>query len=476
MSIACARMARMRIHTKTCICALSVAWVLLAATADANVPDLYGFGPRFPAMGGAATAIAEGFGAVYYNPAGLSRIDTVDAGVGFLYTSFSFSSIRNVVIGTDPADPSRRLTGNIDFDLSDSFGMWAGFGVSLSRRLSVGMGLFLPSSRYLAELKSQSQREPHYLRFEDRPDRLVLLAAVALDLPAHISLGAGANVLFGPEGHIGLSLVPFGESRADLTLVFRPRISPIAGIQYQPLPPLRLGVTYRGELTQGELDVRLDGQLYLGFLSLPILGQVSSMIFFAPQQVSAGIAYDPIRPLTLALEVAWKDWSRFRDASLKVDTPTGGASASNPILRFEEVFPPDFHDTVVARVGGEYRLGPFHPAKRLGDLHLDIRAGYSYEPTPVPEQTGLTNFLDQDRHVFATGFGVRADNPFGLDKSVWLDALFQFHFLQGGTVRKARAWQDLDGDGTAETPVIGYPGYEISGEVFAAGLTLGIDF
>ena len=447
----------------------------------ANVPDLYGFGPRAPAMGNAYSALAEGFNAVYYNPAGLSRISTVDAGVGLLFTTHSFDPLNDVALGFQPGDSDELLFGDIRFDRGDSFGLWGGFGLSISRRVSAGFGLFLPSNRYLAVLKSQSQREPHYLRFEDRPNRLSIFTAVSLELPWNISIGAGANVLFGPEGDIRLYVNPLAESQADLTLIFRPRVAPIVGIQYTPVPPLRIGATYHGELSHGDLDISLDGRMDLGFLSLPIIGQVSSMIFFAPQQVCVGVAYDPITPLTLALEVSWKDWSRFSDASLEITAlEEGGTLGSIELpavaMQLEKVFPPDFHDTFVFKFGCEYRSRPFCPVSSLGELDLAYRCGYTFEPTPVPGQTGVTNFLDQDRHVISLGLGLRARDPFRLGKAIRLDFSFQLHLLEEEKVEKEKAFCDLDGDGFEETPVLGYPGYEVSGEVIGLGITAGIDF
>ena len=39
-------------------------------------------------------------------------------------------------------------------------------------------------------------------------------------------------------------------------------------------------------------------------------------------------------------------------------------------------------------------------------LTLHLRAGYAYEPSPVPPQRGRTNFVDCDKHTFATGVGL----------------------------------------------------------------------
>ena len=463
------------------VAGITAVLVCAGSYAFANVPDLYGFGPRGPAMGNAYTALADGFGAVYYNPAGLKGIETVDAGIGFLFSAFSFTPLDDIVLGLDSDNPGEVISGDIEFDVSDSFGLWGGFALSITKRMSAGFGLFLPSNRYLAVLKTRSQREPHYFRYEDRPNRISLLAAVSVELTPSLSVGVGANILFGPEGRIQFAVNPLEESHADLTLVFRPRAAPIVGIRFDPSPSLRLGLAYHEELDHGDLDISMNGRMSLGFLTLPLVGHLSSMIFFAPRQVCASAAYDPTDGWTLAIEVGWKDWSCFRDASMGVDAlvtggSLGGLELPEVSLRFEEVFPPDFRDTIVLRLGGEYRRGPFRPLQSMGDLSLAFRCGYFFEPTPVPPQTGLTNFLDQDRHVITTGLGLRAHDPFRIGREIRIDLFAQVHLLRSGNVRKSTDRFDLDGDGTKETPVIGYPGYRVSGKALVTALTIGIEF
>jgi long-chain fatty acid transport protein len=46
-------------------------------------------------------------------------------------------------------------------------------------------------------------------------------------------------------------------------------------------------------------------------------------------------------------------------------------------------------------------------------VRVPLRAGYVYEHTPIPEQTGITNFVDADRHTPSFGVGVEVA-PLGL--------------------------------------------------------------
>ena len=46
--------------------------------------------------------------------------------------------------------------------------------------------------------------------------------------------------------------------------------------------------------------------------------------------------------------------------------------------------------------------------------------GYGFVPTPVPDQTGITNYMDSDRHVVSAGVGLRyfprsAPGPINID-------------------------------------------------------------
>ena len=56
---------------------------------------------------------------------------------------------------------------------------------------------------------------------------------------------------------------------------------------------------------------------------------------------------------------------------------------------------------MIPRAGVEWR------AWQIGRSYaIDLRGGYSYEPTPVPEQIGESNFADSDKHTFSLGGGV----------------------------------------------------------------------
>jgi long-chain fatty acid transport protein len=56
------------------------------------------------------------------------------------------------------------------------------------------------------------------------------------------------------------------------------------------------------------------------------------------------------------------------------------------------VAPQDYEDTVTIRVGAEYKM------KKAA-----VRAGYTYDPTPIPPTTASAQLPDGNRHAISAG-------------------------------------------------------------------------
>jgi long-chain fatty acid transport protein len=86
-----------------------------------------------------------------------------------------------------------------------------------------------------------------------------------------------------------------------------------------------------------------------------------------------------------------------------------------------------FHDIVVPRLGVEYHL-----LERFA-----VRAGYVLRPTPVPDQSGKTNFLDSTAHLVSFGGGWAFDDPLKMARRLSLDTAVQMTFLAPREVVKS---------------------------------------
>ena len=216
----------------------------------------------------------------------------------------------------------------------------------------------------------------------------------------------------------------------------------------------------------------MDGNIS-GEAMTAIAGKMESMIFYSPRQVTLGWAWKASQRVYLSCDLGWLQWSKFDDATMDMTVKIGPNESEVP---FQRVFDPGFNDTVLPRVGIEYLAKQWSLFPLADRVELKLRGGYYFVKSPVPEQTGITNYLDSDSHVFSAGLGFALRDLFGTTRALKLDCHFQLQHLMDREHKKDSERVDLDGDGIPETVVIGYPGYVTGGDIFAAGFTLGMSF
>jgi long-chain fatty acid transport protein len=105
-----------------------------------------------------------------------------------------------------------------------------------------------------------------------------------------------------------------------------------------------------------------------------------------PPLLSVGLANRSIPRLTLELDLQWTGWSTFDQINIDFDNPNSPNSVKNK----------NWNDVLAIRFGGEYRLTD----------RFALRAGYVYDPTPVPGETVDTLLPDSDRHDVSIGLGI----------------------------------------------------------------------
>ncbi|HEY1548770.1 MAG TPA: outer membrane protein transport protein, partial [Kofleriaceae bacterium] len=175
-----------------------------------------------------------------------------------------------------------------------------------------------------------------------------------------------------------------------------------AGAMYrvEGFPQLSIGAMWRSSV---KLDYTGTGNFdapapYRS--SLPPDGPISSTIKL-PQQWTVGAAYRPLDELEIEADVVWTDWSVFK--SLDINVPANAATGTQTLAT-----PENYTNTISVRAGAEYWLP---------DLGLGLRAGYIYDPTPVPSASLTPQLPDDDRHEVTLGATKELGN---LDVSVGL--------------------------------------------------------
>jgi hypothetical protein len=166
-------------------------------------------------------------------------------------------------------------------------------------------------------------------------------------------------------------------------------IAPHFGLSYMLGKRVRLTAT-------AHTPQRVEMGASFTFLLPNGIEQASGLKFvlgYTPWQVGAGASVDVIQQenqtLTLATTLVYATWSSYIDRHGEV--PSAAYAWSN---------------TLSPTLGARYRLGAFTGL-------LDV----AYVPTPVPLQTGRTNYVDNDR-ISGTLGGEQGFKLFGVDMKV----------------------------------------------------------
>jgi long-subunit fatty acid transport protein len=438
--------------------AVALAW---ASSADASPEDIFGWGPRSPAMGGTGAAASMGADAAYTNPALLSLVHHNVLTLGFQGATFDLNATGLGLPGRVSVLPARGIVVGAEVPIP--------FGGILEDRVAVGMVFYTPTDALLrgSILYPES---PEFPLLADRTQSLAVRIAAGADVGYGIRVGVGVAALAQLVGDIDV-INTAGVVGAQVDDQLIATYAPTVGLAYD-LPfdrasdgsaRWRVGAMWRDKLDVS-FGVNVDASK-LSTLNLPVFN-IAGIAQYDPEEIAFEVAH--MRDgWTIAAGFTWKHWSAYPG----VFEPTILCPASNPDCT--ALTPPviAYSDTIVPRVGAERII----PLPR--HVSLRTRAGFFLEPTPVPgslpssqaySQTTQnlvdvpTRFFDTTRYVFSLGGGVDLGDygPFTLD--TWV----QYHVLAATTVTTCNGGSCSPDPGPAK----------LSGNVLAFGLMAGVRF
>ncbi len=354
---------------------LSILFVAgLGATASANGFLINEFDARAVGRGDAEAASDSDPSAIYYNVGGLGVSDGTHVMIGGSliapFATFNRSDGSKIVSNTSPqVVPSFFASSRVAQMVSVGVGFYTPFGLALS---------WPDGAPTNDELHNQSLRT------------YFITPAVGLDLGSYVpglTVGAGIDIV--PATVELHQDVFFGSDTGTVALGgtgtgFGVRI----GAMYRPatLPQLSVGAMWRSNVKEnfsgtGNFDAPPQYRA-----ELPPDGPITTSITM-PQQVTGGVSYHALPELELEANVAWTNWSTFD--KLDITVPTASGMGTTTISTTE-----GYTNTITARLGVEYTLA---------NLGLGLRAGYIYDPTPVPAQYLTVRLPDIDRHIVTIG-------------------------------------------------------------------------
>jgi long-chain fatty acid transport protein len=209
--------------------------------------------------------------------------------------------------------------------------------------------------------------------------------SVGLNLNKYVpglSVGAGLDLV--PATVEITQYIYFGETQGEAHLggdAFG--IGGRIGAMYKPaaLPALNLGAMWRSQVNE-DFTGKADFDIAAPYRDqLPPDGNISTSVKI-PQSVAVGAAYRPMPQLEIEANAVWVNWSKFNEIRIHLPDMT------------DQVAPQDYENTVSLRLGIEYKLPAFNAA---------VRAGYMYDPTPIPATTLTAQLPDADRNNLTAG-------------------------------------------------------------------------
>jgi len=503
--------------------------------------DTYGIGAKATALGGAFTARADDFSAMYYNPAGIAQISRPQLSIGSAFVNAAVSSEVNFkndyeeVDGKYVKDDTHLLVyphgGFVyPFELWGKraafgiatyvpYGLWlrwepdpevnAGayntyeawyyrvvnaaptFAIQLTDKLYLGAGLTFGNSHsgvkrriYQSPLVMQSgqffyqafsmfsrilpvtaasdvsaglilfqQPEIQQLAITVgglTPDQLqALLTGVQAGDPSAISQFNGligtfstlspdfASALLSVKASPLVANLKDGKMKTSAVDDFN--WSWNVGLIYKIRDNLQIGACYRG-LTKTRFWVRTH--VYDGNGDRVDSDKGHTYIDH-PDQLQLGVYWRPIPKLHLEADVTWTNWSRIHHYEVRwnhpllydyfydglvaegVDPAAASEFAKKAIGETED-FNRWWRNTLQYRLGVEYDLFDW----------LALRAGYFYDPTPIPEKSADATWPDADKQTLALGTGIKL-----LGGKLIVDTTYQFTMTDG---RRIIGWGDSE--------------------------------
>jgi long-chain fatty acid transport protein len=362
---------------------------LLALPAAANPFDVYGLGARSSAMGNVGAAIADDYTATYYNPAGLSQAQPAfNVGLQLTYDDVSIR-LKDRPDGYDlpdlgsksPAIPTKyRLTARGDtHDIPGTYQLQLG-GVMAPwiDALRLGFAVGLPLNGLGEQTAHFSDEREQYfsnrLDFEllgHRQQQLSVLFGAGFKVTDWLAVGMGVSLLPNSGTTAQVYLADSGhQNQIQMAVNNQQKWNPTlhAGLTLTPSQKLQFGLVWRGQ-NSFNLDIHNDLQIkgFQGTSSgFPVQQDAHFVMNYTPHQFVAGVAVKT-DSLLATLDATRSLWSNYVD--------TVGEKPGN------------FNDTWSARLGGQWQ------ATEMTQLYMGLR----YEQTPVPDQTGRTNYVDNDR-------------------------------------------------------------------------------
>jgi len=178
-----------------------------------------------------------------------------------------------------------------------------------------------------------------------------------------------------------------------------------------------LGVNYRSRIA---IDIRA-GKITGGaaLAAVPVIGPSlvgavtsGNTAITLPDQISVGLAWQINKQWLISGEVDWVNWKTF-DA-IQISYAPSTLSTVLTTGSNSKTIPENWKATTTLRLGAEWQYQP----------DTRFRAGYVFDPSPIPDATFSPSIPGNDRHLFSLGYS------HDLSSSLTIDLAYAYVYFQ----------------------------------------------
>ena len=375
---------------------VAVVLVLLftASTSFAGGFRLPEAGAKAMGMGFAFTAQADDPSAIYFNPAGLTQLKGQNVMVGLTYVREKGAEFTGTTPLTGGATVSETQK-DLNFYIPNGYYT----RTTNSGNVAYGVGVFAPFGL------GQEYKDKNTSIFRNQITKIdlqtiVVNPTIAFKINEVLSVGFGIDYMWGKAK---LDKTPFAPSLGgnlyNLELESDWGLDGDAwgynfGLLLKPTENFRIGANFRSpfNLKLKDADVNLSNistnPTVVGLLG-GLTSTKGSATISIPATFTLGAAYTMGR-LTVEADADWTFWHSYGSLPITLQD-------QRPPILVSTNTPKNWEDVVAIRLGVEYRVTD----------PLALRAGFVYDPTPVPASTMGPELPDSIKLDYMLGAGYK---------------------------------------------------------------------
>lgn len=402
--------------------------LLSASSAYAANVETMGIGTMNTGQAGAVSAYCDNVFAAYYNPAGLSLLAKPTLTVSTMVYDAQIKVYDWQVKGAI-APNNKVAAGPVDYE-SDKMVIASpsmGFAMPVNDKVTLGVAAYTPYGLHVTWDKDPAKSPSSAYAWESYYGRVAVTPTLAYKVSDKLSVGvgvslgrsiseAGKTVEYSDAVKAGLNAKAAATgAAADIKAAFGATLldgsqikmettddfnySFNVGVMYRPIEQLSFGLTYRGR-SDGDFegDVKVTGAAG----GTRDLDGTVTMKYDHPEQVQGGVRWFANDKLSVEADVTWTGWSVNKDQNEFAEIYIAEMGGNVPMAFYHDR---DWEDTTAYRLGVSYKATDA----------VVLRAGYAYDPSPVPDETFEFGWPDTDRNMYSLGAGWKINERWMLD-------------------------------------------------------------